>query len=274
MTADEPFRLMIWERPDDNGPRLVYADWLEEQGECDRAELIRLQCLGGDAAREQELLTRHGESWAGPAAQHSYAIAYRRGFVEEITLDITDLFRHGDAIFVAAPIRLLRLIGAGRNIDAFLSSPHLAGLAALHLTDASLGDAGVTALAACEHLQNLRTLRLGRNSIGDDGVEALADSPWLSRLETLVMFGNLFGDAGATALATSRALTGLRHLDLSYNSIGEAGAEALAHAPGLPKLERLDLSRGDDGFSNRAGPIRPKVRAALAARYGAQACKF
>lgn len=31
-------------RPYDDGPRLVYADWLEEQGECARAEFIRVQC--------------------------------------------------------------------------------------------------------------------------------------------------------------------------------------------------------------------------------------
>ena len=44
MTADEPFRRTIWERPDDDAPRLVYADWLEEHDDPERAEFIRLQC--------------------------------------------------------------------------------------------------------------------------------------------------------------------------------------------------------------------------------------
>jgi uncharacterized protein (TIGR02996 family) len=30
--------------PLDDGPRLVYADWLDERGECARAEFIRVQC--------------------------------------------------------------------------------------------------------------------------------------------------------------------------------------------------------------------------------------
>ena len=30
--------------PDDDTPRLVYADWLQEQGEEARAEFIRVQC--------------------------------------------------------------------------------------------------------------------------------------------------------------------------------------------------------------------------------------
>src|SRR5262245_1243255 len=39
-----PFLATIRESPDEDGPRLIYADWLEEQGECDRAEFIRVQC--------------------------------------------------------------------------------------------------------------------------------------------------------------------------------------------------------------------------------------
>ncbi len=36
----------IRERPDDDAPRLVYADWLEENGEGERAEFIRLMVKG------------------------------------------------------------------------------------------------------------------------------------------------------------------------------------------------------------------------------------
>lgn len=38
----------ILERPDDDLPRLVYADWLEENGESERAEFIRRQISGED----------------------------------------------------------------------------------------------------------------------------------------------------------------------------------------------------------------------------------
>jgi uncharacterized protein (TIGR02996 family) len=38
-------------RPDDLLPRLVYADWLDEHGEADRAELVRLACQGVSAPR-------------------------------------------------------------------------------------------------------------------------------------------------------------------------------------------------------------------------------
>ena len=44
MTHDEAFLQAMVETPDDDTPRLVYADWLEENGDADRAEFIRLQC--------------------------------------------------------------------------------------------------------------------------------------------------------------------------------------------------------------------------------------
>ncbi len=100
MTEHEPFLRTIIERPDDDGPRLVYADWLEEQGECDRAEFIRVQCElatsrnGGMPAihfsnlrlRERELQGKHWEKWVPEIlALGRFDAKFRRGFVEEIT---------------------------------------------------------------------------------------------------------------------------------------------------------------------------------------------
>lgn len=90
MTPDA-FLCTIREYPDDDGPRLVYADWLEEQGECARAEFIRVQCeLENNpdderwralARREAELLAEHGPRWLGPW-QLSRDVKLRRGFLE------------------------------------------------------------------------------------------------------------------------------------------------------------------------------------------------
>src|SRR4051812_48307025 len=69
--------------PDDDTPRLIFADWLQEHGEDDRAEFIRLECelarrrleyvtdssLPDDfkAAREvsRNLLDRERQHWFG-----------------------------------------------------------------------------------------------------------------------------------------------------------------------------------------------------------------
>jgi uncharacterized protein (TIGR02996 family) len=50
---DDDFLHAIAEAPEDDALRLVYADWLEDHGQAERAELIRAQCrinaLAGDA---------------------------------------------------------------------------------------------------------------------------------------------------------------------------------------------------------------------------------
>src|SRR5262245_11285594 len=60
----------IAERPADDFPRQVYADWLDDQGRGERAELIRLQLalardpsLVEERRREQQLLAKHGMQW-------------------------------------------------------------------------------------------------------------------------------------------------------------------------------------------------------------------
>jgi uncharacterized protein (TIGR02996 family) len=53
----------IRRHPDDDGPRLVYADWIEENGEPDRAEFIRLQCGSGQLFRQRELEEQYGWDW-------------------------------------------------------------------------------------------------------------------------------------------------------------------------------------------------------------------
>jgi uncharacterized protein (TIGR02996 family) len=86
--TDEAFLQTIAEDLDDDTPRLVYADWLDEHGQPERAEFIRVQCeLAGMTADdprrddlrtcEQELLAEHGDAWGmrpyGP---------FERGFQE------------------------------------------------------------------------------------------------------------------------------------------------------------------------------------------------
>jgi uncharacterized protein (TIGR02996 family) len=59
MSDNTAFLRAIIEHPDDDGPRLVYADWLDEQGQAARAELIRVQCeLARLGASEQRPHTR------------------------------------------------------------------------------------------------------------------------------------------------------------------------------------------------------------------------
>ena len=70
MTHDDAFLQDIIEHPDDDGLRLIYADYLDERGD-PRGDFFRVQCRlaklpEDDLRRERELLGKHKEEWLGP----------------------------------------------------------------------------------------------------------------------------------------------------------------------------------------------------------------
>ena len=78
MAEHQGFLRTILEDPEDDTHRLIYADWLEEHGDCDRAEFIRVQCelepirdryeiprAAELHQREEALVRAHNETWLG-----------------------------------------------------------------------------------------------------------------------------------------------------------------------------------------------------------------
>lgn len=66
--TEEAFLAAVSDQPDDDTPRLVYADWLEERGHHLCAELIRLQCRianGSPYTDEDEDRKEKGSGLAG-----------------------------------------------------------------------------------------------------------------------------------------------------------------------------------------------------------------
>jgi uncharacterized protein (TIGR02996 family) len=62
MTLESELLDAICAEPDRDEPRIVYADWLEQQGD-PRGELIHAQCTPGLEARADELLALHRGLW-------------------------------------------------------------------------------------------------------------------------------------------------------------------------------------------------------------------
>ena len=80
MSDEAAFLAAIRAEPDEDGPRLRYADWLEENGDPDRSAFIRLQCAAArlpaddpdtDALvlRAGELLNRNWIEWLTPVCE-------------------------------------------------------------------------------------------------------------------------------------------------------------------------------------------------------------
>jgi uncharacterized protein (TIGR02996 family) len=264
--------------PDDDLPRLIYADYLDDHGD-PRGEFIRIQIerprLPRDdprrpelKGREDELLRRHREEWEGPlAAVVSHAV-FRRGFVDDVLVMAEAFVAHARTLFDWAPIRTVKLRGTFRNVGAILKRPELAALTGLDLCFDHLDSRDAALLAACRHLVGLRRLNLNGNPIGDEGVARLGASPSLTGLEAVHLEHCGLGPAAVNTLAASR-LTQLRALDLSENFLGDDGVARLTAAPFLVRFAGLDLTAvgmGDTGARRLAES--PSVRGLRRLRLG------
>jgi uncharacterized protein (TIGR02996 family) len=248
----------VIENPDDDTPRLVYADWLEEHGNprsVSRAEFIRVQCrlarLPEDdptrpalQTREGELLARHGKEWRSPLSLYARRQGFHRGFVETVHLNAGDFSGCGDVLFQKAPVRHLYLRHGASVLGMVAACPHAVRLRTLIVTAywrARAPTGHVLALANSRYLGGLTTLDLSLIQMDEVDAHALAGSPLLPRLAHLNLRRTAATAAVARALAECPARTALVSLDLSHNPIGDDGAVALARSPYLARLERLSL---------------------------------
>jgi uncharacterized protein (TIGR02996 family) len=242
MSEDESFLQAIIDRPDDDMLRLVFADWLEEHGDGDRAEFIRVQIelanlpAGAPRAkeltiREQELLSVHRNAWLDPLqAMVAYA-EFRRGFPERIELDLPSFFRLAERIGQVAPVTALSFSDHLTLDDArlvrLLESPHLNRIRELDLSYSPFTEQGARVLAGTAALANLRILKLNRVFVGDLGVQAILASGHLAALDHLEVRGTGLTPTISPFLATSAVIANLTDLAVGLNELGNTGVRSL-----------------------------------------------
>jgi uncharacterized protein (TIGR02996 family) len=220
--GDALFRA-ICAQPWEDTPRLVYADWLQENGQLERAEFIRIQCQFRDqekAGHEQfaalipqwqaELPQLRGVEW--------HDTHFERGFVCWVTFSSPNKFReHAEAVFAAAPVDFVRVYSVHeRTARHVLRSPLLARIKNLVLVGNLIAKV-MRELGDCAALTRLEDLWL-RDSVTDEGALALAESPYLGRLKNLTIMWHEFTPAGVRALVRSERLAALGHLYLTPNT--------------------------------------------------------
>jgi uncharacterized protein (TIGR02996 family) len=267
-TREEAFLAAIRDEPDDDGLRLVYADWLEEHGDAARAELIRVQVeqarSGDDSrryyaleARQRVLLNEHERAWAGSPPSgvivrfHRGLLAVRCGGQVFGVPRMREWWQqHGPRVeglrLMSCHDATLGRLAADGTLDrvprlnlslTFVKGkgvPHLARLwrlRELDLTRLVLSDADLAPLAA---LKGLRALRLDGIPLNGTGLAALAG---LEELRELSLDGTAVTNEGLPHLA---GLGRLRELGLHATQVTSRGLPFLA---GLAGLEELDLSR-------------------------------
>jgi uncharacterized protein (TIGR02996 family) len=220
MNPERAFLQTIIERPDEDLPRLVFADWLEEHGDLPRAEFIRLQCQGaampaGAARYEVEERARairweHEQKWLGPLRGRARWWCFHRGFLEECGFNSFHFVRGAASLFDQGPVRRVSLGGMGGRIGRLLELPELVRITHLDLFGDRIGDEGASLLAISSRWRLLSVLHLGFNNITNAGVRALAESSHFPRLTTLDLRNNPVGDDGARALLASSHLPQLK----------------------------------------------------------------
>ena len=272
MTHDEAFLQAISENPDDDAPRLLYADWLEERGD-PRGEFIRVQCALARmdeydprrwdlAARERELLAAYQREWTRPCWWSLDDCGFRRGFLDWVTPDHSDFLKHGAELLRLGPAVEVRLKDGTEMLAEMLRRPFVQQLKRLAFIRGSvrprLTATDVELLASSPALAGLTSLTFGASDIGPEGVRRLAQAQWLGGLRQLKLSGCEIGATGVEALAGCPALSRLECLGLSQNRLTNAAMQALADADSLTGLRRLELGYNEiDDAGARALAMNP-----------------
>jgi uncharacterized protein (TIGR02996 family) len=211
LSQHESFLRSIFDAPDDDTPRLVYADFLQENSQADRAEFIRWQCGRGD--RPDRLPAGFG-SGAG----------YERGFK----------VLGGDVVL---PLGWLSDPAALRD-DLVHGTPERFGLKRLSVGDGRIVSAEpFDALFALVAFARVTDLEL----TGEEVAEAAAFG---SEFTTFTI-NPVITTAGVIALVQHRGARRLTALDLRNNDLDNDAARELVRSPYLDNLKRLRLLEGN-----------------------------
>jgi uncharacterized protein (TIGR02996 family) len=238
MTDEQTLLSAIAANPEDDTVRLVYADFVEENGKSDRAAFIRNQVelarmdLNDPnrrpfVVRNRRFLCDQAHGWREelPRLPGITWGDFNRGLVEEVQAETEEaIVRYAATIFAEPAIHIIRL---ARFTDAheLAALPELARVRSLRFISARAPSEVLQTLFASPYLDNLAVLDLHGNSAGDTGITALASTP-LPALVELWLAANGIGNVGGQALAASTQFKRLRFLDLRGNSITDLSVRA------------------------------------------------
>ncbi len=202
MTDGDSLRAAVVANPDDDLPRLIFADWLDENDQTDRAAFIRAQIEaarcepfspGARHAEERalKLLIRNRTEWTRPLG-YAVEAAFVRGFVERISLQAPAFSPIAPDIFLREPVRELSLTRA-LSLDERLLSPLepifesdlFERVTRLELPFTNLTPEECYSLTVSPHMEQLRELSLRGNPLSPDWVSDLIAGRYFSNLTAL-----------------------------------------------------------------------------------------
>ena len=202
MSEDESaFHQAILANLDDDVVRLVYADWLDENGtenDFARAALIRVQCESEHAPRQRaaelnrtaKAILKANPDWTKTITKTGLGRApvFRRGFVHRLTLGATKFVRVAKKLFEQFPtLQAVSFPEASNEVGMLAKCPDLARLREVNLSNmCQCGGCpihyDIKALIASQFVGNLTLLNLAGNRMSAAQTRTLATSPNFGQL--------------------------------------------------------------------------------------------
>ena len=220
----EPFLHAICANPEDDVARLVYADWLDDHGDPDRAGFIRLQVAissspGGvdeGHTRAEVLRKKNWDSWRSELPKLSgitWGSYFWRGFIPAVSVSTGKwLIRQRGQIFRSAPIQSVGLNDAGlATLKSVIEIPEMERITSLSLRHCRIREGEWHAVARCTRLIRLKRLQFdvpqlsfGRPvaPFSEEDAKEFVETPHLPQLEALHINGMV--SPAALALLRSR----------------------------------------------------------------------
>ena len=122
---ERSFLAAIAADPADDGPRIVYADWLQQQGD-PLGEFIAIQCALARgrtaelAARERTLLEQHEAEWLARAGLRPGEGRFQRGLIERVDASASRVAAAIESLAELPGLRTLRTTVDGGGSEADL----------------------------------------------------------------------------------------------------------------------------------------------------------
>jgi uncharacterized protein (TIGR02996 family) len=245
----------VKQAPDDDAPRLVLADWLEEHGDDEdraHAELIRTQC-------EIQRLTASIVAPDNPGPLHSLLcsagyntslVPYHFSAIVEQDARVQELLSRQE--------ELLKVFRAERGRIRGLSFDHIhefnRGFVALGLNYSPFRAREMAAYAASPAGPRVETLTV---AIAPSNVGTIGRNALLGHASGLTVCSFLADNKSVASLLASPQLAGLRRLDLGRLLRAEKALPALADAPQRGQLTHLYL------YGSNISPARARALAAI-----------
>jgi len=219
MSDETALLTAILANPDEDTPRLVFADWLDENGSgssAARAEFIRVQVEvtrrperhpyslphRAKLTRFVELFEAHAKEWLAVVGVPTPRAIFRRGFVEEIRATADELVNIGEKALSREMLSVVEVVPALKYGPLADTSP--------------AGDAVLRRLAEWPVRGRLRSLRLSALTLTAPAVAAFAGSPAAAGLRSLDLSGCAFPAESVREAIKKASLPDLTDLSLSW----------------------------------------------------------